>query len=86
MIGASALTLESPVTIPTFWAPNSSTSWKNFSETRALIGAVYQLRFPSASAAKCAPAATSDLPVPVGVLRTTFAPETSSMSASSCAG
>ena len=30
--------------------------------------------------------ATSDLPEPVGVARTTFAPLTSSISASSCAG
>jgi hypothetical protein len=40
MIGASALTLESPVTMPTFSAPKMSTSAKNFSLTRALIGAV----------------------------------------------
>ncbi len=40
MIGASGLTEESPVTMPTFAAPNTSTSAKNFSLTRALIGAV----------------------------------------------
>ena len=40
MIGASGLTLESPVTMPTFCAPKVSVSWKNFSLTRALIGAV----------------------------------------------
>ena len=40
MIGASALIEESPVTMPTLAAPNSSTSSKNFSETSALIGAV----------------------------------------------
>ena len=41
---------------------------------------------PAASAAYSAPVATSDLPEPVGVARTTFAPLTSSISASSCAG
>ena len=40
MIGASGLTLESPVIIPTLSAPKISMSWKNFSETRALMGAV----------------------------------------------
>jgi hypothetical protein len=40
MIGASGFTDESPVTIPTFDAPNTSTRAKNFSLTRALIGAV----------------------------------------------
>ena len=40
MMGASPLTVESPVTMPTFSAPNTSTSAKNFSETSALIGAV----------------------------------------------
>ena len=39
-IGASALTAASPVTMPTLSAPNVSTSAKNFSLTRALIGAV----------------------------------------------
>ena len=41
---------------------------------------------PLGEAAACAATATSDLPVPVGVERMTFAPETISMSASSCAG
>ena len=40
MIGASALTLASPVSIPTSSAPNTSHSAKNFSLTSALIGAV----------------------------------------------
>ncbi len=40
MIGASALTEASPVTMPTWSAPNVSTSEKNFSLTSALIGAV----------------------------------------------
>ena len=40
MIGASGFTDESPVTIPTLSAPNTSTRAKNFSDTRALIGAV----------------------------------------------
>ena len=39
-IGAPALTEASPVSIPTFSAPNVAQSAKNFSETRALIGAV----------------------------------------------
>ena len=40
MIGASWLTPESPVIIPTFSAPKISHRAKNFSETSALIGAV----------------------------------------------
>ena len=41
MIGASALTLASPVSMPTFvGAERSSHSAKNFSDTSALIGAV----------------------------------------------
>ena len=39
-IGASRLTDASPVTIPTFCGPKSRQSEKNFSRTRALIGAV----------------------------------------------
>src|SRR3712207_4290031 len=86
MIGASRLTAASPVSMPTFSAPKTPHSAKNFSLTSALIGAVYQLRRPAASAAYCAPVATRDLPEPVGVARTTLAPLTSSVSASSCAG
>ena len=41
---------------------------------------------PLRDAKNCAPAATRLLPDPVGVLRITFAPETSSISASSCVG
>ncbi len=40
MIGASALTDASPVSIPTLSAPKISQSAKNFSLTSALIGAV----------------------------------------------
>jgi hypothetical protein len=40
MIGASALTLASPVSMPTLCAPKIAQSAKNFSETSALIGAV----------------------------------------------
>ena len=40
MIGASALTDASPVTMPTLAAPNLAHRLKNFSETSALIGAV----------------------------------------------
>ncbi len=40
MIGASGLTEASPVTMPTRSAPKISHSAKNFSLTRALIGAV----------------------------------------------
>ena len=40
MIGAEALTAASPVSIPTLSAPKTSISAKNFSDTRALIGAV----------------------------------------------
>jgi len=39
-IGASGFTEESPVTMPTFSAPNTSARAKNFSLTSALIGAV----------------------------------------------
>ena len=41
---------------------------------------------PAASALKCSAEATSDLPEPVGVLRMTFLPSSSSRIASSCAG
>jgi hypothetical protein len=40
MIGASWLTLASPVIMPTFSGPKSRHSAKNFSLTRALIGQV----------------------------------------------
>ena len=40
MIGASALTLASPVIMPTRSAPKMAHRAKNFSETSALIGAV----------------------------------------------
>ncbi len=40
MIGAPALTDASPVSMPTFAAPNTSHRAKNFSLTNALIGAV----------------------------------------------
>src|SRR3954451_4743318 len=86
MIGAPALTAASPVSMPTFSAPKTPHSAKNFSLTRALSGAVKKLPLPAASAAYWAPVATSDLPDPVGVDRTTLAPLTSSISASSCAG
>ncbi len=39
-IGAPAFTEASPVAIPTFSAPNTSTREKNFSDTSALSGAV----------------------------------------------
>ena len=38
--GACGLTAASPVSIPTFSAPKTAISAKNFSETSALIGAV----------------------------------------------
>ena len=40
MIGAPELTDASPVTMPTLSGPKSRASAKNFSLTRALIGAV----------------------------------------------
>ena len=40
MIGASELTLPSPVIMPTLTGPKMSQSAKNFSDTSALIGAV----------------------------------------------
>ena len=85
MIGAPGLTAASPVSMPTCSAPKISTSAKNFSLTRALIGAVYQLRRPSARAWACAATATSDLPDPVGVASTTWAPPARASTASSCA-
>jgi hypothetical protein len=63
-----------------------STSAKNFSLTRALIGAVYQLRSPAARALAWAATATSDFPEPVGVAMMTLAPESRVRIASSCAG
>ena len=86
MIGAPGLTAASPVSIPTCAAPKVSTRAKNFSETRALMGAVYQERRPVASACACAATATSDLPEPVGVARTTWAPPARASTASSWAG
>src|SRR5215475_5002449 len=85
-IGASAFTAASPVIMPTLSDPNTSHSAKNFSLTRALIGAVYTERTPAASANQCAATATSDFPDPVGVASTTLLPVTSSSTASSCAG
>jgi hypothetical protein len=52
MIGAFGLTLPSPVIIPTWSDPNVRHSSKNFSDTSALIGAVYTLRSSRANAAK----------------------------------
>ena len=40
MIGAVAFTLASPVIMPTCAGPNAAHSAKNFSDTRALMGAV----------------------------------------------
>ena len=40
MIGALPLTVASPVIMPTFSAPKTSMSAKNFSLTSALMGAV----------------------------------------------
>ena len=40
MIGAPPLTVPSPVIMPTSSGPNTSHRAKNFSDTRALIGAV----------------------------------------------
>ena len=46
--GASGLMAASPVSIPTRSAPSWAHRSKNFSDTSALIGAVYQVRWPSA--------------------------------------
>ena len=86
MMGASALTEPSPVIIPTFSAPNSWQSEKNFSDTRALIGAVYQHRLLLVRASKCAAVATKDFPDPVGVVKMTCCPPKNSSTASSWAG
>ena len=86
MMGASGLILASPVTIPTRSSPKSRRSEKNFSDTRALIGAVYTLRLLPAKATKWAAAATNDLPEPVGVFKMTWFPSSNSRMASSWAG
>ena len=86
MTGAPGFTAASPVSMPTFSAPKVSTSAKNFSLTRALIGAVYQLRRPAARALAWPATATRLLPEPVGVARTTFAPDARARAASSWAG
>ena len=52
----------------------------------ALIGAVYQLCSPAASAFAWAAMATSDFPEPVGVAMMTLAPVSRVSTASSCAG
>ena len=70
---------------PTFLAPKSFTSWKNFSVTKALSGAVYHAASPPAVAAAIAAVATIVLPLPVGVVNKTLLPSTSSRMASSCA-
>ena len=85
-IGAPGLTDASPVSMPTLSAPNISQRAKNFSDTRALMGAVYMLRWPLARAAKWAPAATRLFPEPVGVARMTLLPVTTSIRASVWAG
>ena len=85
-MGASALTEASPVTIPTRSAPNASHRAKNFSFTRALMGAVYQVRRPSARAAKWAPSAINDFPEPVGVVTMTLSPARTASSDSSWCG
>ena len=79
-IGASRFTAPSPVIIPTFSAPNTPHSSKNFSETSALIGAVYHARPVSANVLKCSAVATSDLPDPVGASRMTCDPANNSSS------
>ena len=87
MIGASALTLASPVIMPTLSAPKIVAQREELLrhqrlDRRGVEGACGL----SASAAKCAPVATRLLPEPVGVVRITFAPETTSISASSWCG
>ena len=83
MIGASALNDESPVIIPTCWAPSSAHRSKNFSDTRAFTGAVYQERPPPVTERAWAASATSDFPEPVGVANMTLLPISSSRIASS---
>ena len=82
-MGAPPLTEASPVTMPTLAGPNAAVSSKNFSLTRALIGAVYTARRLWASIVKAPASATSDLPDPVGVESTTFSSASSRSTASS---
>ena len=84
--GASAFTDESPVSRPTFSGPSCSHRSKNFSDTSAFTGAVYQERPPPATDRAWAASATSDFPDPVGVARMTFDPDSSSRIASSWCG
>ena len=81
--GASGLIEASPVSMPTCSAPKSSHRAKNFSLTKALIGAVYHARRPCAMALNIRAVATRVLPEPVGVLRMTCRSAKSSSNASS---
>ena len=85
-IGASRLTVASPVLSPTFSGPKSRQSAIHFSLTSALIGHVYTDRCPCASDLKWSAEATSDFPEPVGVLRMTLLSSKTSRIAASCAG
>ena len=81
--GASPLTAVSPVSRPTLSGPSWRQRSKNFSDTSAFTGAVYQLRPPPVTERAWAARATRDLPDPVGVPRITFDPASSSRIASS---
>ncbi|MEZ5285836.1 MAG: hypothetical protein R2712_13720 [Vicinamibacterales bacterium] len=84
-MGASRLTLASPVDSPTYSGPNSRQRCIHFSFTSALIGHV-DGALAAASAENSSADATSDLPDPVGVLRMTFRPSRSARMASSWDG
>ena len=73
--------------MPTRSGPKISTAAKNFSDDQGLDRrGVERAAARDASVANCAPVATRLLPDPVGVDKITLEPETSSISASVCAG
>ena len=86
IMGASGLMDASPVNMPTFSVPSWAQRSKNFSETRALMGALYHDRPPEASTERWAHRATRLLPEPVGVATMTWSPAKTASTASSCAG
>ena len=75
MIGASAFTEASPVSMPTSSAPKTSHSVEELlAHQRLDRGGVEGDPVAGARAAECAATATSDLPEPVGVARMTLRP------------
>ena len=83
MIGAPGLTLASPVIMPDALVPEGGDGVEELlADQRLDRRGVEGPPAAGAAVANSAPVATSDFPEPVGVERMTFAPETSSISAS----